>query len=487
MLPVVVLEERITPTNSPVNAELLAVSRTWPVQNVDMQDKGCLGRNLNCHYEPHTKTHKDDLLKEIKTLRSDNTRLLDQNKQQSNATSDLAERHRGLQISYDWQRIILDAVGSNGHDREIIQRLRAGDSIQSVADWLCQQDPISTSLNKVPPSQRSLVDIVQSFDNHYRQQQSFRSSTGITYQKLYAPGLPHIDRLSGIQMDRDDVLWRFYRRTGDEKDLPFRPGHALMTASYQAALFRIIHESIDLYCGLRGLVTAEAVLKVYRWYIDWETDLNPILNNVDVSIQPLPHFHTAVIQHINPMLECGHFTGENLERLREIVVYHAQGAIETLEHYRQLYSTRYLMPLMAFCIVHVGDALVRHSPNQPPAADVVEFCLRLLDEAGVGFPICGPLQELFRRTAVECNVPMPKTVDHTGRYGMDDILDACTRLDYKQPLDQSVRHVDSRVAQDWPEVWEAVVNSPERPEALASSRRYSKGDSVLPIDSLLNQ
>ncbi|KAL9038816.1 MAG: hypothetical protein Q9214_005131 [Letrouitia sp. 1 TL-2023] len=311
---------------------------------------------------------------------------------------------------------------------------------------------------------------------------------------LYAPTPPQIDRLTDTQMDTDDVLWRFYRRIGDERDLPFRPGHALMTASCQAGLFRIIHESIDLYCGLRGLVTAEAVLKVYRRYIDWETDLNPILSNVDISIQPLPHvlflhiqFHTAVIQHINPVIQSGYFTGENLERLREIVVYHAQGAIETLEHCRQIYSTRYLMPLIAFCIVHVGDVLVRHSPKQPPAADVVEFCLGLLDQAGVSFPICGPLQELFRRTAVECNVPVPKNVDYTGRYGIDDFLNACTRLDYKQPLDQSVRHVDSRVAQDWPEVWEAVVNSAERPEPLASSRRFSKGDSMLPIDSLLNQ
>lgn len=131
--------------------------------------------------------------------------------------------------------------------------------------------------------------VISLFFNQANSSDDNRSSTGITYQKLYAPSFPQMDQPSDIQMDRDDMLWRFYRRIGDERDLPFRPGHMIMTASCQAGLFRIIHESIDLYCGLRGIVTAEAVLKVYRRYIDWETDLNPILSNVDISIQPLPH------------------------------------------------------------------------------------------------------------------------------------------------------------------------------------------------------
>ena len=76
---------------------------------------------------------------------------------------------------------------------------------------------------------------------------------------------------------------------GDQRKLPVRPCHALLTACYHAALFRIIHESLNLYCGLRGTATAEAVLILYRRYRDWEEDLPFILKAVDEEAQPLPH------------------------------------------------------------------------------------------------------------------------------------------------------------------------------------------------------
>lgn len=42
----------------------------------------------------------------------------------------------GLQESNDWQSVILRTIGSNGHDREIIRRLRGGQSHQEIAMWL---------------------------------------------------------------------------------------------------------------------------------------------------------------------------------------------------------------------------------------------------------------------------------------------------------------------------------------------------------------
>ena len=62
-----------------------------------------------------------------------------------------------------------------------------------------------------------------------------------------------------------------------------------MTACYQAKLFRIIDESLALYCGARGQVSAEKILEVYRRYMDWKTDLPSVIANVDVGDQPLPH------------------------------------------------------------------------------------------------------------------------------------------------------------------------------------------------------
>ncbi|KAI4264980.1 MAG: hypothetical protein L6R38_009731 [Xanthoria sp. 2 TBL-2021] len=631
----------------------------------------CQTRHLECCYEPHTKTRKELLLQEIANLKQDNTRLKTINREFISDANDLKEQHQGLQDLHDWQQIILDILGRNGHDRDIIKKLRAGESSESIARWLCQQQHISSQLHIVPPEDRSLLDIVSAFEHHYRREdglgrdrrsdtmrlrwtevtasqtllghlfdlyftwvhpvhmlfseihfiESFRtnnetycspalvnamcamachlvdasdleedvdvdtlaqafmnqarqevlpqnytlltsvqalavmyladlssgkarsatgylrasveflkaaeldgqspaareislwgiqtlntSSTGITYQKLYAPELPHMARFQHVDIQSDKAVWRFYRTVGDQRVLPVRPSHAIMTARYQAALFRIIHESLNLYCGLRGVATAEGILNTYRRYLDWEHDLPPILKIVDVEAQPVPHilflhiqYHVAVVQHLTPLLQSGFFEGPNLQELRRLVIQHAQSGVELLEHYRRLYSARYLIPLLCFCIIHLGDALIRYSPEEPPASNTVEFSLMLLQQASVGFPICGPLQELFKRTAVDCGAKMPANVDEiTGplrSYGVDDILDACTRLDYKQPVDQSTRHIDDNIAVDWPSKWQEIVNSPNQPETPRSTRRTmststtssSGNEQHMRIASLLNR
>ncbi|KAL8923039.1 MAG: hypothetical protein Q9208_004851 [Pyrenodesmia sp. 3 TL-2023] len=611
---------------------------------------------------PHTKTHKESLLREIASLRKDNTRLRTVNEEVTLAAGDLKQKNEGLQLVHDWQRIILETIGKNGHDREIIKKLRAGEPAQAIADWLCEQNPIQHQMHVVPPGERSLLDIVDAFEEQLRRddgrgrgkgsdtlhwgwttvslsqtllghlfdlyftwvhpvhmlfsENDFRdsytnndetycssalvnaicamachlmdpndtdtdvdidklmtgfmnqarqevrpqnymhltsvqalavmyladlssgkarsatgylrasveflkaaeldgqsakareislwgiqtlntSSTGITYQKLYAPELPHMAKFRHVDMHSNHSVWRFYRQIGDQRHLPVRPSHAVLTACHQAGLFRIIHESLNLYCGLRGLVTAEAILTDYRRYLDWEEDLPFILKAVEEEAQPLPHilllhvqYHVAVVQHLTPLLQCGSFDGANLQELQRLVVKHAQNGVEILEHARRLYSARYLMPLISFCIIHLGDTLIRYSQHDPPASDVVEFCLGILQQASVGFPINGPLQELFRRTAVECGVKLPQRVEQMtgqlGNYGMDDILDACTRLDYKQPIDQSVRHVDDCVADDWSRKWDEIVNNPNRPVSPPSTRKRSGSEKHLRIESLLN-
>ena len=83
---------------------------------------------------------------------------------------DLEQRNRGLQETSDWQKTILDTIGSNGHDREIIMRLRAGESHQSIADWLSQLDTLSRDLKRVPLSRGSLIDVVGSIERHYEEE-----------------------------------------------------------------------------------------------------------------------------------------------------------------------------------------------------------------------------------------------------------------------------------------------------------------------------
>ncbi len=127
----------------------------------------CLTRKLNCAYEPHTKTHKDDLIREIETLRGSNSSLDGQNKELMRVASHLKHQNRDLQEASDCQRKILDTIRNNGDDSEILRRLRAGESHQSIAHWLCKQQ-LSTGLSIVPQSQRSLVDVVKNLENHYQ-------------------------------------------------------------------------------------------------------------------------------------------------------------------------------------------------------------------------------------------------------------------------------------------------------------------------------
>lgn len=167
-----------------------------------------------------------------------------------------------------------------------------------------------------------------------------------------------------------------------------------------------------------------------------------------------------------------------------MIVHHAQSGMEILHHSRRLYSSRYHMPLMTFCTIHLGDALVRHSPREPPATTVVEYCLSTIKETRAGFAICGPLQELFRRTAVECGVELPDNIeDLMGpfQYAIDDILDACSRLTYSQPFDQILRHIFSTIADDWSQEWRRIIIAPR-----SGPRRQSSSGMYLQINSLLN-
>lgn len=174
-----------------------------------------------------------------------------------------------------------------------------------------------------------------------------------------------------------------------------------------------------------------------------------------------------------------------LQRLRHLVISHARSGLDIIEHSKRLYSSRYQLPMMGFCTLHLGDALIRHSPNEPAASKVVSFCMDVLQQARAGFTIYGPLQELFRRAAVEYGVNLPGDIDELMEprqiYDTDDILDACTRLSYTQPLDQILDNIDRSVASEWESQLDQLINVPNEEVERASTR-----DRYMQIKSLLN-
>lgn len=69
-----------------------------------------------------------------------------------------------LQQESGWRRIILETIGSDGHDREIIRRLRAGESHQTIADWLVQENPDFGVLDPETQTHRRLIDVVEMYE-----------------------------------------------------------------------------------------------------------------------------------------------------------------------------------------------------------------------------------------------------------------------------------------------------------------------------------
>lgn len=190
---------------------------------------------------------------------------------------------------------------------------------------------------------------------------------------------------------------------------------------------------------------------------------------------------------LNPLLQCDKLSESDRAELKKVVVYHGRSGLELLEQTNQLYSCRYQMTLNAFCMLHLSDAVIRQSPNDPPASEVVAFCLDLLRQSCGGFAINGTLQEMFRRTAVDYNIPLSEEINELMSpetpYGLDEILDACTRLTYTQPTDLFTHNIEDSIGMEWSEEWESVMAFPDAP-----CRRRSVGHSrrTMHITSLLN-
>jgi hypothetical protein len=193
-------------------------------------------------------------------------------------------------------------------------------------------------------------------------------------------------------------------------------------------------------------------------------------------------YHTALVQLFSPLAGCNYFAESDAQNISNLIAFHARTGLEHISHCMRLYSCRYNMPLTAFCVVHLGDALVNAREIPPP--DVVTFCLDVLEQNRAGFPVCGPLQQVFWQRARDRGVELPEDVQANlalsdNRYGVDELLDACLRLSYAQPNDQIRRYIDSGIGDTWREEWNKQIGS-------AGFRRTSTADRTIQITSLLN-
>ena len=178
-----------------------------------------------------------------------------------------------------------------------------------------------------------------------------------------------------------------------------------------------------------------------------------------------------------------------------MIIQHARIGLDLLFHSVQLYTSRYHMPITTFCVIHLGDTMVRYSSEEEMESrdTAIRLCLETLQKTRTGFGLCGPLQQMFRLTVRKHGIVLPNDIvskmGSPGRYGVDDILDACTRLDYSQPIDQILGYLHPKISENWQVEWWKQIDEPKRREQSDELRRASgiPPTSRVEINSLLNR
>lgn len=203
-------------------------------------------------------------------------------------------------------------------------------------------------------------------------------------------------------------------------------------------------------------------------------------------------YHTAIIQLLQPLLHLDHFYQESYEQLVRVVVGHAKTGVELLMQYQNTYSNFYLSPLQLFSMVHLCDAVVRYDGQGETTPRTVEFCLTSLEEAKVGYPVAGPLQKMFSLSLSEYGIPVSNELERmiggSAHIGPEELLDACTRSTYKQPVAQILPNLERDLGQNFMNGWQRITEG-RLAEVPAGERSRSGSDGRgdrLAIGSLLN-
>ena len=102
-------------------------------------------------------------------MRQNNANLQNHNREIRDDAYTLDTDNRTLREEGAWQRTILETIGSNGHDREIITRLRSGESHQSLAEWLQRENPDFARGLEAPITHRRLIDVVKLYEMQCQQ------------------------------------------------------------------------------------------------------------------------------------------------------------------------------------------------------------------------------------------------------------------------------------------------------------------------------
>ena len=96
---------------------------------------------------------------------------------------------------------------------------------------------------------------------------------------------------------------------------------------------------------------------------------------------------------------------------------------------------------------------------------------------------------MFKRTAIECQIPLPDDLDDlmgpNPYYTTQNLLDATTRLTYRQPLERVMANIDSSISKDLDREWSDFdIETPV--EATRARSNTNTSTRKIRIDELLN-
>lgn len=152
--------------------------------------------------------------------------------------------------------------------------------------------------------------------------------------------------------------------------------------------------------------------------------------------------------------------------VEEDIFTHTQRGLFLLEHYRTNFTGRFQPILQMFSVACLCDAVAKIFPARPPNArpadkdgsEAIIFGLEVLQESyanGSGFPIAGTLRELLRLapSSYTTKITFPQGWDNIisapRKITYEEIMDACTRATYFQPLWGVREKFESGLGQNW--------------------------------------
>lgn len=178
----------------------------------------------DCHYEPHAKTAKEQMVREIQRLQRKNESLEEEK-------DNLGEKNDRI------EQIML-SLKEDGHGTEIIRRLKQGETHQAIAEWLGRPLTAVTNLSSI--SEHQLSEAIEKYHRGLIDKHDPRFWTNVTMD------VDLIEHLIALYL-----TW-------------IHPAHMLFDESHFVASFK---SCSDMYCST-SLVNAICAMSCHLLHPD---------------------------------------------------------------------------------------------------------------------------------------------------------------------------------------------------------------------------